>query len=137
MNNYIFINKKPKYKYLIIMTILLIITIIFFLNTTSYDIEEYDTLITCENTCNIKLEQFDIAKRNYEYLIINNKKITIKDITYQSPYINETVNKIAQEITISFEHSNDIKNNQLTTIKLLSNKDTLLNKYLDLLIRKE
>ncbi len=132
MNEYNFINKLPNYLLLKIIFITFIITLIILLNTKHYDLISLDSIIKCDEICIIEVE-LPIKDVDYKYITIDKTNYKIEEIEYSDPYINN--NNAVQKISFSIKNIN--VNNQLKNINLLFNRDTLFNKLINTILRKE
>ncbi len=124
-NKIILLNKKPQNynMYIIIISFLLFISSLWKIYT--YDSYYLTGIITCNEECSIKasipynkIDIFNNSKIEYQ-----NKEYEIKEITYEEPYLNNSIPY--EDITIKTDiNSKD----RLINFKIIYNKQRIINK---------
>lgn len=134
MNEAQFCYKKPSF--IPVKILLLTIVSAFFALFTihSYDEVISTSLITCNKTCQLSIEQLANTENDYEYIIIDNKKYSIETITFAEPYFNELYQDVVQKINIEFSSDSNKYHNQVEKIKLLYNRQRTIKKIIEKII---
>lgn len=135
MLKYRLLNIQPKHPYLItLITLSFIILIIILYKVHTYDSVATTGIITCNETCEIKLTlPYDkIAILNsHPSLTFNNETYNIDNIVYGEPYLNNNI--VYQDITIT---TNLYSDNPLINFKILNNRQRIITKIKNVILER-
>ncbi len=136
MLKYKLLSKKPNKNKLLFIAIILttIIISISMFKVKTFDTEKVTGLINCQDTCQISLtlpyDKINIIT-NDSYISYNNEIYSIKNITYNEPYLN---GEIAYE-DIVFD-TNLITDKSLINFTILSNRQKIFTKIKNIILER-